>query len=310
MKRIITPVVNTAGVLAPSDPLSIGPSYSMCDGTNFRILELSDFVTLSDPDLGYVPHSMAGPLTYEANGQTGFLSALSAPITGASVESSTLRMGIVADPHDANKKCWHFRCTSTDTNTAGSKRTEFATDSIRFPGWKGQRILMGLKMRLPDWSASSTDEQLVWQIHGSGDQSLASPWAAHVIRGGTERIVLIYDETPITTGGTRTMWNAYTSSSIPYNQWRTVVIEAAHSYDGGGYFRLWFNGAPVLDYSGKLGYQEPTLPSYPKMGVYHWEDSGNTWNPILPVREAWYKGPFFGRSNVSVQDMQLLLDTL
>lgn len=310
MKRIVTPAVTVSGVLSPSNPNSIGPSYSMCDGTTFRILDTSDFYALSDPDLGYVPHWMAGSIYYEANGQTGYTSSLTGAVTGGLVDGSTHRLGIVADPHDALKKCWHFRCTSTDTNTAGSKRTEFAVDSNRFPARKGQRILMGFKMRLPNWSAASNDEQLVWQIHGSGDQLTASPWVAHVIRGGIERIVLIYDEAATTTGGTRTMWNAYTSSNIPYNVWRTVIVETAHSFDGGGYLRLWFDGVKVLDYSGKLGYQEPTLPSYPKIGVYHWEDSGNTWDPALPVREAWYKGPFLCRPHVSVADLQALLDSI
>ena len=224
----------------------------------------------ADPVVGLT--EQIGNMQIQTN---GVVSTLQTPSVGT-------RVTVVQDPEDASKKCWLMKCASTDADTAGTgaKRTEFSSYPDTYQGIQdGKEFLACFATRTGESWAALTDEQLISQIHaGSGSPIFAIYVNASGLRASIRRGAVGSAEIPL-----------YTDATFTHGQWSRWVLYGRTGIDG--FLQVWRNGAPVVDYTGALGYSDGSI-NYLKAGYYHWTNAGNTWDASMPERTLYYKGPW------------------
>lgn len=248
-----------------------------------------DLIGLALPNYGFI--DQVGFPEMESTG-TAVSLGTTGGITYSLVDGSTTRIGTTTDPMDASKSCWIFRCNSGDLDQGGSgnKRSE-----IYF--YRGGRIkskqnyLVGISTYLPPALATTTDEQLFWQVHSDGWVANASPWLAFYVRNGTARVDVRHGVDASTSPLTQV--TTIFSQPVKTAVWQHWVMLFRYSYEDytTNFVQLYLNGTMVGNYTGKLGYYENGGASFWKSGIYHWTNAGNTWDASLPTRECWQKGP-------------------
>jgi hypothetical protein len=260
----------------------------------------TDILWAAEAEIG-VSRSQPRTVSVQSNGVSS--STLSGAITATTIGGSNIRAGVVADPDDATKQCWYLRADSSDSDTSGSgaKRSEIlpSTDCEAQNMFMDRRYVIGLCERVADWTVT-TDVQVTWQLHDPGS---LPPWLAHYVEGNTERIDMRYKLT-----GDTVLVNLWSKIDWTPNTWRRWVIDVVESQTS-GVVRVFADGVQIINYSGPVGYAEPNgRGSYWKNGVYHWTDSGNTWDSSLSMREVWQKGAYISKTMAAGEMEQMLRD--
>jgi hypothetical protein len=85
----------------------------------------------------------------------------------------------------------------------------------------------------------------------------------------------------------------WSTPEAPANEWVTVVTQALVSTQSARepFVKTWLNGKQIVNYIGPVGYNQPTVHSYAKHGIYHWVDNFNPWEMAQPTRVLHLKDP-------------------
>jgi hypothetical protein len=86
-------------------------------------------------------------------------------------------------------------------------------------------------------------------------------------RHTSERIVKDSDTVPETI--------LFQTNSFPLGQWNDFVVQAKWSYQDDGFVNVWWNGKPIVQYCGPVGYNDDLGP-YFKFGIYR-DDTDKTY---------------------------------
>jgi len=255
----------------------------------------------ADARLGYGWAQLNGPAVQCYGSSASFSSA--ADVTGTLVDGSTARFTRVADPDDAAKWCWQWRTNKDDPDDGTtSRRGEFSFDATGAKFSEQNACVAGLCLRMGDWR-STTDNQVVFQIHAPDASPVASPWLSFLVDDGIFKILLIYDANSTPSGGTTSNVYLYQNANWAPDSWMRFVIEAREDWQGDGVVRILLDGEQIVDYAGPVGYNNQAVgPSYVKAGYYHWL-TGNAWDTSVATREVWNKGPYVATGEVSLQEM-------
>lgn len=202
-----------------------------------------------------------------------------------------LRFGRVFDPLNPTQPVYRFTLDVNDPPTASSQRCEVALSGGRGALPRDQVFWHAFAVLLSD-QAGTTDEQAIAQWH-AGDTSGLLPIYTLLQKGNQLRLVLRYDSaaTPTRAGTTTvTVWRSVTSQA---GRWLSFVTQAQLTprQGGGGFVRTWLDGKRIVDYTGPVGYDQPTATPYVKHGIYHWVDSSNPWDLKLPTRTVLQRHP-------------------
>lgn len=268
-----------------------------------------NLMACADARIGY--SAQRNPPNIQCYGTVNTGLASGADVTGTSVDGSTSRLALVADPDDAAKWCWHWRVHPDDPDTASSKRGEFAFSGLTPRPRHFNSRTVGICSRLQDWSAL-TDSQLFWQWHADDDLAAApSPWLAAYVLDGEMVIQCRYDtrETPVS----QTIVELYRDAAWTPLSWERWAIRTRTGYDGTGIVQIMRDGELIVDYSGPVGSNEQgvgTETSYFKSGYYHWINAGNDWDTSVNTREVWHKGAYVADGRVSLAEMDDFLAEL
>lgn len=230
----------------------------------------------------------------ESMGSTSLFGA----VNGTTVGGSVVRIANVADPGDATKRCWLYRISNTDPDTAGSgnKRSEFSGDFVQMAlRDKDRGHSLFFATRYCDIGSTTTGQQVISQVHASNTNTGCPPWYGILVGPGNRLfIVLRYDPNSVTSDATNVNWVAYDDFFTP-NTWDKWCVEYRQSHNGSdGYCRIWRNRVQVVNYTGSLGYVDNGGYSYLKAGIYHFTegDPSFVYDTSVPVRECWQKGPY------------------
>lgn len=224
-------------------------------------------------------------------------------VTGTSVDGSTVRLTRVADPEDESKWCWHWRVHPDDPDTASSRRGEFSFAQAITRKYNRNAFVVGMCIRLPDIK-NTTDDQLVWQLHGPDGANIGNPYIVLLCTAGQLRIVLRYDTNEVSASGTQTVLTPWRDSDWVPNQWYRWAALLLPDYLGNGRAVIMRDGVTVLDYVGPLGYNDDSVgTAYFKNGYYHWINSGNDWDRSVETRDVWHKGAYVASTLVSINEM-------
>lgn len=283
--RIASLPILSGGIYAPSDE-----EFFTSDAEKAAYFSVSDgFVknigTVSQADELVGFRTQPGGVVVQSN---GLFTALSAYLPDS-------RVSIAQDPEDASKKCWSIRCSSGDADTAGTgaKRTEFSTSAnTENSVVKGKEFLFCVANRLAESWYSTTDKQILWQVHSGAS---VSPPIALVVQSGNFVLDLRHGTT---TGQTQVIIDGG-DFGLAWNRW--VVRGELH--DSSGFLQCWRNGQLIVDYKGPLGYSDNALYGYIKSGIYHWTN-GNPWDLSVPSRGIYQKG-FWQVDPQAVTSLQL-----
>lgn len=262
----------------------------------------------ADARIGY--STQRGSPNIQCYGSVSTNLSAGADVTGTSVDGSTGRLARIADPDDAAKWCWHWRVHPDDPDTASSKRGEFAFSNAITQKYSRNAFVVGMCIRMPDIK-STTDDQLVWQLHGPDGANIGNPYIALLCIAGQMRLTLRYDESEVSDPGTMTVLTPWTDDDWTPNQWYRWAALLTPDYLGNGRALVLRDGVTVLDYSGPFGYNDDAVgTSYFKNGYYHWTNSGNDWDTSVNTREVWHKGAYVADGRVSLAEMDDFLAEL
>ena len=219
-------------------------------------------------------------------------------IHGATLPGSqSLRFGRVADNTTASGVAYQITLTPTDPQTAGSHRCElaFAADSVSgIP--RDTTFWHAFSVKLPDWRGT-TDEQAIAQWHAGDRSGGLLPIYTLLVRGNVMRLLVRHDSSATPSRSTAVATVVWSTSDWKANTWLNFVTQALVSPDvnRGPFIKTWLNGAEIVNYQGPVGYNQPTVQSYAKHGIYHWVDSTNQWDMSLPTRTLRLKRPLIVR---------------
>lgn len=255
----------------------------------------------ADARLGY--SMQRGDPTIQCYGSSSTRLSAGADVNGTTVDGSAVRLARAADPDDAAKYCWHWRVHPDDPLTSSSKRGEFAFNQLISQKYNRNAFVVGMCIRLPDIK-ETTDDQLVWQLHGPDGANIGNPYIALLCTAGQMRITLRYDENEVSDPGTMTVLTPWTDDDWVPEQWYRWAALILPDHRGRGRALVLRDGVTVLDYSGPFGYNDDAVgTSYFKNGYYHWTNSGNDWDTSINTREVWHKGAYIADGRVSVNEM-------
>lgn len=140
-----------------------------------------------------------------------------------------------------------------------------------------------------DWTGT-TDEQIVmqWKNHGPAEPD-QNPFFALILKGGRANITIRSNNDVPALRATNVVFVS-PEFAWPAGQWNSVVVQSkiSPSPTGGGFIRVWVNGAKVLDRNMAIGYRLGAgAYNYAKWGVYKWIN-GNPWDLRIPVRSVMF----------------------
>lgn len=219
------------------------------------------------------------------------------------VGGKTLRFGSVTGLEVGTGAAYEFTLNPTDAITAGSNRCEIAFGADSTKGLpRDATFWHGFSIKIPDWR-STTDEQALTQWH-AGDSSGLLPIYTLLVRGKVMRLVLRYDSATAPSRTTTTTLVVWSISNWQPNTWLNFVTQARASISrkDNPYVKTWLNGTQIVNYSGPVGYYQPSAQPYVKHGIYHWVDSTNLWDMSLPTRTVHIKRPLLVRDPSGLYD--------
>lgn len=270
MFTLRSPAITAGGGKVPQNSGLFSEPFRRINFVDNVFISSTLVISQADPQIGYV--DQLGNMQLQAN---GIITSFAAPTLGT-------RFSVVADPDNAAKKAWLFKCANTDADTAGAgaKRTEFSSYPDQYTGFpEGREFLACFATRTGQSWSGLTDEQLISQIHASS----GSPIFAIYVNGSGLRISIRRGEV----GSAEVI--LYVDSMFVAQMWDSWVIYGKPGQPG--FLKVWRNGALVVNYSGNFGYTDGSI-NYLKAGYYHWTNAGNTWDTNLTERTLYYKGPW------------------
>lgn len=208
-------------------------------------------------------------------------------------DGRTLRFGRVSDPESATGHVFEIALNVDDPTTARSDRCELSFPASAAGGIPREAAFWhAFAVKLPDLSGTS-DEQAIAQWHAGDTSGGLLPVYTLLLRGKMLRLVLRYDESATPARSTTRALVLWSSPAAPANEWITVVTQALVSTQAahGPFVKTWLNGKQIVNYTGPVGYNQPTVHQYAKHGFYHWIDNGNPWDMALPTRVLRLKDP-------------------
>lgn len=185
------------------------------------------------------------------------------------IDGSLLRFGQITDPTDATRTVWKFALHRDDDapwppGSTSGPRTEIAHMGAGLYLPLGTEFWQGYRVWHKAWT--SADNQIISQWHAM-DSIASPPFLACYIDNGVEKWSVRNDS------GTTNYVNASFGSLMEV--WYDIVIHAKIGADG--FVNVYRNGILLFTHQGAVGYAADTAP-YAKTGIYHWIDSGNTWD--------------------------------
>jgi hypothetical protein len=260
------------------------------------VAQNTDFMLVSAADVRYQVVAQgdqrSNPASLQCMGDTIPVNQMIYSLTGSNgATGREKKYGLGRDPDDASKWAFYFSVRDSDPNTAGvgNKRCEhvFGRYSMALP-WD-QDFWFATSVRTSDWR-NTRDEQLIWQMHDSGQTSGLSPFLAAVIQGDTLDIQLRHNYSATVSRATTSALHIYVGK-WDANVWNRFVVKSRISQGDpyAGFVQIWLNGLKVADYHGPFGYRQTEADDYVKVGYYHWSD-GNPWDMAVPKRELWMTG--------------------
>lgn len=265
MIRTVSTAVLESGIRVPADSGFFAFPQPRAIGIfNGRYVALGKMLAQTDENIGFT--KQISTCTVQSNGVMVDLHGF----TPTGLVSLTL------DPDDISKVCWLLRCTSNDADTAGTgaKRSEFAGGSI-----KDTPFVFGVATRPAESWAGTIDEQIIYQIH---TDLPISPSLSAIVSGSTVRIEVRFGAPG--QRGSQTLYTGVIGTS--WDKW--VVSGVCHATLGK--LRISRNGQQIVGYTGPFGYSDDLMSGYIKSGLYHWTNSGNTWDAAVPSRGVYLKG--------------------
>lgn len=235
----------------------------------------------------------------QCNGQVTKRAGLTFMIGDNGSGTQEIKYAVAPDPKDAAKNAFYFSTRATDPDTAGdgNKRCEhsYSTPATWLP-W-GQDFWFAVRLGTAHFDASS-DQQVIWQWHEGSNTAGLSPHLAAIVQGGTLKIMAIANYNSVLTQANSTKWVLYQAPWKP-GMWNRFVVKA-RIHPTNGLVKVWHDGALVADYAGPFGFGGESYTAshdYVKVGVYHWTGAGNTWDPNVPLRQAWVSETLLARDN-------------
>jgi hypothetical protein len=227
------------------------------------------------------------------------------PLYGTADGQPFAAFSTVPSPGEAGKAAfqWELRATDPDTAGTGAKRCEFSLGwkEYSYPGKVFARqaglpantdLWWAVAVRTEDWSASASgnDWQTLWQWHDAYGGGLP-PFLALLAHGQDWTVRMVYDMSPTPSNATLKTIDLWTASVSP-DRWARFVVKARKDLvtPSQSYVQVWYDGKQIVDYHGPFGYNVPQM-DYAKVGIYHWISAANEWDPSVPSRRMWSKGP-------------------
>jgi hypothetical protein len=283
-----------------ADPRSYRNATLQCQGTNYYFWKWNS--------------DSAGPVEPQPN-----------PLHGTDTDGTPFTaFSVVPSPGERDKLAfqWDLRMTDPDTAGSGAKRCEFSfgwkeysypgkslTRQISLPA--NQDTWWAVAVNTEDWSETghSNDWQVLWQWHDAFGGGLP-PFLSLAVHGAEWQLQMAYDPARRPTNSTlkkRTLWTA----DVPPNTWARFVVKARKNlldFDESD-VQVWLNGKRIVSYHGPFGYNVPQ-DDFAKVGIYHWISQANVWDPTVPARRMWSKGPVQvnDRAGYTWQSIDALLD--
>lgn len=178
----------------------------------------------------------------------------------------------VIDPKGSGEKCLRFELRNGDkwlSKGGSSLRSEIETrERPRMNSERWYRFSLMLPQDFP-----IEDNRLVLaQWHGVDKkylgESARSPVMAFRYSSGTfsitmrhsaERIVRNADAVPSK--------ELFETKSLSLDAWNDFVVQTRWSYTAEGFINIWWNGKPIVEYRGPVGYNDDLAP-YFQFGIY------------------------------------------
>lgn len=164
-------------------------------------------------------------------------------------------------------------------NRSGSRTFRAEVDTDEYPPMKSVRWYR-LDLYLPQDFPIEDNRLVLAQWHGEDKTHLGevgrSPVLAFGSRSGrffitlrhsAERVVRDADAVPSK--------ELFGTNSFPVNEWNDFVVQAKWSYEADGFINIWWQGKPVVQYRGPVGYNDDVGP-YLTFGIYR-DDSEKTY---------------------------------
>lgn len=256
-----------------------------------EILNLKDLVFVAAA--GTPQRNRSGNL--ECMGEIKPLSGVSAPLVGQDASGAReVKHAWVPESPTSARLVSYFAIRDTDPDTAGSgnKRCEYSyTGEGRWVPWE-RDFWFGVSVKTSNLSGTY-DQQIVWQWHDGSRTQGVSPYIAAVVSGNQLSIQIRHNANKLFSQANTSFIKLYSTDSWRADTWYKFVVKARLNLNNNdsSHLKIWLNDMLIADYTGPLGYLYSSPKDYVKVGLYHWTNAGNDWNPAVPKREAWIKGP-------------------
>jgi len=251
------------------------------------------------------------------------------PLRGVAPDGSTFdafsTVPSPGEPEGAAPKSafrWELRATDPDTAGTNAKRCEFSLGwkEYSYPGRVFTRQIglpanedywWAVDIQAEDWTATaSNDWQSLWQWHDAYGGGLP-PFLALLTHGNEMLIELTYDLNSKPSHSTLQRRRPWVIKNWTPNKWMRFIVKARKDLvnPANSYVSIWLDGTQIVDYHGPFGYNVPQM-DYAKVGIYHWLSTANKWDPSVPSRVMYSKGPVQVRhqEGYSWQSINQLLD--
>jgi hypothetical protein len=215
----------------------------------------------------------------------------------ALADDKTLRFGRVADNTANSGSAYEFTLNVGDALTATSHRCELALAADATSGIPRKiGFWHAFSIKLGDWH-NTTDEQALAQWHAGDASGGLLPIYTLLVRGNVMRLVLRYSDSLAPTRENSRAIVVWSTDKWVANQWLNFSTQALMSADPADhpFVKTWLNGVQIVNYNGLVGYNQPTVQSYAKHGIYHWVDSTNPWDMSIATRTMRLKRPLIAR---------------
>jgi len=281
-----TDASSPAGTVAISQVGGRGRAATATVASSDIIAELSASKAIADETwYGVNCYGQMGPLRNFPNGE----------IYGPRLpDGSTLRMGKAPDPLNTSRNVYMVKVGQNDVLTAGGKRCEliaYGDDVTHLPMaqniWFGVNVLVNQGQNM-----QGQDDQIIMQWHTYG----FNPFFAVLLKDGKLRAQIRYNTLPNGTMDNSVLKTVWNDSAPVQRRWMTFVVNARLSpfASDAPFLKIWRDGTQIVNYSGPISYNSSEYSSA-RVGLYHWVNSGNTWDPNSPVRSLMFTKSFFAK---------------
>ncbi|MCP3993345.1 MAG: hypothetical protein GY724_30050 [Actinomycetia bacterium] len=241
-------------------------------------------------------HLPAGPAIFYTNwggiqcvGTQVSSNAAGDGMVGSDIAGSDLRFGLAPDPDGSGSDVLVLRTHHTDPKYASGQRCELSIGQDPARLEHDEVIWQSFSIRHTELSGSS-DKQIIAQWHDGDHTRSKTPFLAWYVQGGRLEIVGRHNASTEPKNETSTTHSLFVDNSYEGETWTDYVIQSRISHDPAQdpFVRIWRNGQLIVDYAGPLGYNQPGVTDYAKLGFYHWY-GGNDWDLAVPTRTVWIR---------------------